>query len=348
MTPLQQFLANGNVLEEINFTSHDHRYFDPLRPEIKYTSATTIIGQYEEPYDSDLWSMQTALKEKGYKVRVDKKDKVLFVNGLRHSLHQLKQNTLFKSWQDLVLAKWKVGNEEACERGNRTHDYLENTINISKGYQPHQGSDNYNITPSRIKGTISSTNDLNLTNLSEVYPAVYDRLNSFINRGCTIFAEKRVRLDLVQLAGMIDVPIFKNNSLEFAILDWKTNKDELKTKPGYYKKEWIGGQLIKTDVFVETNDTLIGSLNHVPDCKFNKYALQLSLYAYILECWGYKLVPNGLEIIHFRPNKEPKLVKIPYMINEIELIMKDRLRELNVEYEIDVEVTSSFKRGILK
>lgn len=347
MTSLQQFLATGNVLEEISFTSHDHRYFDPNKPLLKYTSTTTVIGEYEEEYDGELWSMQTALKEKGYKVKVDKKNRGIYVNGLYHPLHKLEMNTLFRSWQLLVQARWRVTNEEACERGNRTHDYLENAINQSKGYTGSHSNDNHYISPSKMKGTISSINDLDRTNLREVFPAVYNRLNAFIQKGCTIFAEKRVRLDMVQLAGMIDAPIFKD--INFSILDWKTNKDELKTKPGYYKKDWIGGQLVKTDVFVETDETFKGVLSHVPYCKFNIYALQLSIYAYVLECWGYKLVPNGLEIIHFMPNKEPKLVKIPYMINEVELIMKDRLKQLGVAYEVDVELTpTAFKRGIIK
>ena len=345
MTPLQQFLANGNNLEEISFTDHDHRYFDPTKPDVKYTSATTLIGQYEPEFNGDIWSMQTALKEKGYKVRVDVPKNIIFVNGISHTLKDLKKNSLFKSWQDMVLAKWKVTNEEACERGNRTHDYLENTINQSKGYTPNYGNDNNYITPSKIKGTIESTHDLDTTNLMEVFPAVYNRFKALIGAGCTIFAEKRMRLDLVQLAGMIDAPVFKGNS--FSILDWKTNKDELKTKPGYYKKEWIGGKLIKTDNFIETNEVFKGSLSHVPYCKFNIYALQLSLYAYMLECWGYTLVNNGLEIMHIRPNTQPKLLKIPYMINEIELMMKDRLRELNVDFGIDVKYKSDFKRGII-
>lgn len=347
MTPLQEFLSKGNTIQEISFTSEDHKYFDPLKPYIKYTSTTTVIGEYEESFDSELWSMQTALKEKGYKLKVDKKNRGIYVNGLYHPLHKLEMNTLFRSWQLLVQAKWKVTNEEACERGNKTHDYLENSINQSKGYSNNIGNDNHFITSSKIKGTIDSVNDLDLTNIKEVFPAVYTRLNAFINLGCTIFAEKKVRLDLVQIAGMIDAPIFKDNN--FSILDWKTNKDELKTKPGYYKKEWIGGKLIKTDIFIETDETFTGVLSHVPYCKFNIYALQLSIYAYILECWGYKLVPNGLEIFHFMPNKEPKLIKIPYMINEVELIMKDRLKKLGVAYEVDVEITpTAFKRKIVK
>lgn len=343
MTPLQTFLAKYNVVDEIQFTSNDHRYFDPTRPNVKYTSCTTVIGEYEEEYDSDLWSMQTALKEKGYKVRVDVPAKVLYINGVKNHLDSLKKNTLFKAWQDVVLAKWNTITIEACERGNENHDFLENSINQSKGFGWGGGNDNHLITSSKIKHNLTSMHDLDRTQLKEVYPTIYNRFKAYLDAGCSIFAEKRVRLDAVQIAGMIDSPIFKGNS--FAILDWKTNKDELKTKPGYYKKEWIGGKLTKTDKFIETNDTFTGVLSHLPFCKFNVYALQLSIYAYILECWGYTLVPNGLEIMHIRPNQVPKLIKIPYLIDEVELIMKDRLRKLGIVYEGD-SVNAPFNRSI--
>lgn len=333
MTPLQTFIAKNNSIEEISFTAHDHRYFDPSKPTLKYISATTIIGRYEPKFDQDFWSMYTALKDKKYRVKPEPNENIIYVNGVKNSLESLKRNTLFKAWQDATLAQWKVTNEEACERGNQTHDYLENTINQSKGYST--GVDNNYITPSKLKGSITSVHDLDATNLKDTLPSVYTRLSAFINKGCTIFAEKKVRLDLVQIAGMIDAPILKydaeKNIMYFCILDWKTNKDELKRKPGYYKKELIGGKWIKGDVWIDTNDTFTGSLSHIPYCKFNIYALQLSLYAYILECWGYKLVDNGLEIIHMRPNRKPELIKIPYLKREVELMLQDRLKELNID-----------------
>lgn len=343
MTPLQQFISTKNVLDEVNFTSDGHRYFDNNDATIKFTSVTTLIKKFEPEYDQDFWSMFTALKDNGYKVRAEPEQRIMYIGGAKHHLKSLKKNTLFKAMQDVVLAKWKVTTEQACERGNQNHDFLENSINQSKGFS--SGSNNYAITPSKIKGNLESVHDLDQTNLNSVYPFIYNRLKAYIERGCSIYAEKRVRLDMVGLAGMIDVPIFKNGTLLFSITDWKTNKDELKTKPGYYRKEFVGGVWIRGNTFVETNATFTGVLSHLPYCKFNVYALQLSIYAYILECWGYKLVDKGLEIIHIRPNMEPYVIKIPYLIKEVELIMLHELQRLGINLPTNIQ-PQTFRRAI--
>lgn len=332
MTPLQKHLAFYNKQEEILFTEHDHRYFDRVDNTIVYKSATQFLGGYEKKYDQEFWAMYTGLKDKGYKVKPEPEKRAIYVNGQLIPIKGLLKDALYKCYYDETIAKWKGINEEACIRGNNTHNYLEDTINQSKGKVGGK-SDNHLISP--LSGTlknIESVNDLDNTDLKEKYPFIYNRLKGYIERDCVIFAEKRVRLDLAQLAGMIDVPIIKRGSNRFCIVDWKTNKDELKTKPGYYKKIKAGGAWVKSDIFVETNDTFAYPIQHIPYCKLYIYALQLSLYAYIMECWGYELVDKGLEIIHIRPTAEPKLIKIPYLKNEIELLINHRLEELGIPF----------------
>ena len=73
-------------------------------------------------------------------------------------------------------------------------------------------------------------------------------------------------------------------------------------------------------------------LKHLEECNFNHYQLQLSLYAYIMECWGYELVDKGLEIIHIRNGYEPRLIKIPYLLHEVELLIKYRLEQLGMPF----------------
>ena len=122
---------------------------------------------------------------------------------------------------------------------------------------------------------------------------------------------------------MIDVPLLQKGY--FCILDWKTNKDELHNTAGYCKKERINGVLVKTDKWIPTDERLNYPLNMIPASKFHKYALQLSTYAFILEKWGYKLVPNGLEIIHFPLGSPPRLIKIPYLKDEVELMLNHHI-----------------------
>jgi len=125
---------------------------------------------------------------------------------------------------------------------------------------------------------------------------------------------------------MIDVPIIKGKNL--IILDWKTNAGTLHKTAGYYKKRMVNGELIKTEQWIETGKKFNYPLDMLECSKFNIYALQLSLYAYILEQWGYTLVQDGLEIIHFPMGHPPRLLKMPYLREEIIIMLNHHKQSL--------------------
>lgn len=343
MTPLQQHLSFYNKEEEISFNEAEHKYFDKLNTEDIYTSVTQFLGQYEPGYDREFWAMFTALKEKDLRVKPDPEKRTIAINGQINKISSLLKDKLYKCWYDEIDARWKGLNEEACIRGTNTHNYLEDTINQSKGMVSGYANNHLIKPKSGTLKNLESISDLDNTDLAERFPYIYNRLKGYIERDCIIFAEKRVRLDLVKLAGMIDVPIIKRHNKNFIIVDWKTNKDELKSKPGYYKKIKVGGKWIKSDTFVETDATFKYPINHLPYAKLYIYALQLSLYAYILECWGYTLVEKGLEIIHIRDGFEPKLIRIPYLINEVEALIKHRLEEMGMPFFDVTQYQNNFR-----
>jgi hypothetical protein len=308
---------------DINFSEPDHRYYnDEGRT---FISVTTLIGKYEPKYDQDFWSMYTGLKNHGFRVRPQPSQKKIYISNVLYKLSDLKKDSLYTAWQKEVLAKWEVITIEACERGNDIHNELEDNVNLSKG--DVTGKTNNYILPvtaseSSHRGkqkVIETVHDLDATNLFDKYPFVHDRLAHYLGKGCSIFAEKRVFLEKEGVAGMIDLPIFKGN--KFCILDWKTNKDEFHDTPGYYKKIQVNGEWVKSSEWVPTDDRMEYPLDNILASKLNKYALQLSLYAYILERWGYELVANGLEIIHFPLGQDPRVVKIPYLKREVELML---------------------------
>lgn len=329
MTALQQYLKDYNKSIEIGFDEIEHRYFDVNDPELVFISATQLIGSVKPKYDSDFWAMYTGLKDKMIPVKPEPELRSIYVNGVLTHLDKLMQDSLYKHYYNQTKSMWAGLTEEACIKGSNTHNYLEDSINESKGIF-NQTSDNYKISPDKRDrdefGTIA--NNLEITSLKTTYPFIYNRLQEYVNRDCIIYAEKRVRLDHALIAGMIDVPIIKRGTNKFCITDWKTNKDELRDKPGYYKKIKAGGKWIKSNQWIITNDTFNYPLKHLPCSKKNEYSLQLSLYAYILECWGYELVDKGLEIIHIRTGYDEKVIKIPYLRNEIELLIKWRLEQL--------------------
>lgn len=301
-------------LQEISFDEKEHRYYD-LEGN-NYISCTTLIGKYTDTFDGYYWGMYTALKDKGYKVKPDYEKGIIIVNNHKYKIKDLHKDTLFTAWYEETLAKWKGITIEACMRGNRIHNELEDNINQSKG--DYKGNTNRNITSTGEK-VLKTIHDLDKTNFKDKYPEVYKRLYGYIERGFSIFAEKKVHLSEYKVAGMIDVPMFIDK--HFCILDWKSNKDTLHTTSGYYKKEKIGGVWVKTNNWVSTDDKLKYPLNNIPASKFHTYALQLSLYAYILEQWGYTLLENGLEIIHFPVGDSPRLLKIPYLKDEIKILL---------------------------
>lgn len=326
-------LLSISDFKELSFNEDLHLYYDESNPNLKYTSVTTVIGKYEQPFDKVFWGIFTALKNKNFKVRPFPEIQKIAINGILHSVDSLLRNEMYNIFFQQTLLEWERLTKESHIRGNTIHNYLEDNINESKGVGqltndlivPLTGLSNTKK-ELRKQLVIDNINDLDKFDIANEFPNIKRRLQGYVNRGCTVFAEKRVHIPEFGIAGMIDVPIFKGN--KFCILDWKTNKDELFYEAGYYKKERIGGQWVKTTNFVFSGDMMKAPISHLHDGKLTHYALQLSVYAYILEYWGYELVENGLEIYHIRPNREPLLIKIPYLKAEAEAIIKDHSRKL--------------------
>lgn len=311
----------------ISFEPIEHKYTDETG--LEYTSATTIIGMYKEPFNKKYWSMYTALKNAGFKVRPSNDLKGIYIYNKYKTLEDLYTHPINCSEVDILLRKWDNLTKQACDRGNEIHDYLEDSINESKG--DIKGVTNDAIVPN-LTNTLSKVglevkltckHDLDKTSIGDRFPVIYDKLLSYIKIGCTIYAEKRIYSTTYQIAGMIDVLIVKGNY--FSILDWKTNKDEMLFRSGYYKKINIAGNWVKGTEYILTGKKLKYPIHNLEECKGIIYTLQLSLYAYIMELWGYTLVKSGLEIFHLRPNLPPKLIKINYKKEEIKKILTHHL-----------------------
>jgi len=113
--------------------------------------------------------------------------------------------------------------------------------------------------------------------------------------------EMRVYSEELGIAGTIDLVVYKptHPSLKPRVIlkDWKTNKK------------------IYTQGFGKTG---LGVCSHLVDCNYNHYALQLSLYAYILER-EYDVIVDGLELVHLK--------KAGYFTYKMDY-MKELVREL--------------------
>lgn len=273
----------------IKFDEALHRYTDEAGT--PYISVTTLIGLYHAKFDEDFWAKKKA-KESGLPVSV------------------IKQN-------------WKQIRDFACERGNNEHKLLEDSINDSTGgakfdFEKSEGKTGLGS----IIITKTNLNILQDSPLAKKYPKIYSFLRKHIEEGWSLYPEKRVYWVDYTIAGTIDCLLVKGKL--FMIVDWKTNKDELKFESGYYKK--VNG--VKTNTWVPKKEYFYAPLQNLEYCKGMVYTMQLSLYAYILELWGYKCV--GLYLFHMRENIAPRDYLIKYLQSYAQLLLIDfKMRSAN-------------------
>lgn len=101
-----------------------------------------------------------------------------------------------------------------------------------------------------------------------------------------------------KIAGTIDLFGRSRKTGEYLILDWKTNNEI--TQDNIYKK------------------FCLDPISHIPDTNFHHYALQLSLYQFLLKFEGY--VPKNakfkMALLHITEN-HAKIIHCPDYTNEI-------------------------------
>jgi len=202
----------------------------------------------------------------------------------------------------IVKQNWKEIRETSGIKGTKEHKLLEDSINDSRGYKPNE---------LKLFGMQKVDGKIDLFALAKSplgikYPKIFEDIKRFIEDGYTVYVEKRIYWAEFLIAGTIDCLLIKGR--KFWIFDWKTNKDELKFEAGYYKK--ING--IKTTQWIKLNKYFYHPLTMLPDCKGMIYTMQLSLYAYLLELWGYEC--EGLALYHIR--------EIPTSFDIKEIILK--------------------------
>jgi ATP-dependent exoDNAse (exonuclease V) beta subunit len=137
-----------------------------------------------------------------------------------------------------------------------------------------------------------------------------------------VYPEHMVYLKSAGLCGQSDLVEVVNGRVN--IIDYKTNK-EIKTESF---KNWEG-----------MSDKMLTPVEHLDDCNFNHYALQLSIYMYIILKHNPKLQPGKIFIHHITfetagedqygypiakldDNGEPKVLEVipmpvPYLYDEV-------------------------------
>ena len=306
------------------FKEDGHKYNDTNGND--YISTTTILHSLAPAFDKKYW--------------LKKKSKELGISEKR----------LEKQWQDIT--------DEACSRGTKTHNGLEDGIKTSSMFK---SAVKYMIRDNGEMITIADLPNINL-NVKQLdikefidatenkYPQVYDIFHYYTNAGYKIYAEIGAFLMDFLISGTIDVLCIRDD--KFVIGDWKTNRGGLKFEAGYYKKDKTQKPNQLTNDWVAKKEFLLPPVNHLPNCNGSIYNLQLSMYAFMVESilgipnaglwlchidsdfvlneYGMpKRFPDGLYHVKKNPVEKTTVYKMKYLKEEIIRILADRRKVVN-------------------
>ena len=339
---------------KIYFNAAEHKYTD--EEDNVYTSVTQLIDKYKPKFNKDFWAWYRAV-DQAYgmfgKPRPDIPNRIwckrfntdsgryYTITELSSGILPLKKHPICINYEwekeaadALSMYIYRLPNAEQQEKIFLDLSFLGDKKDVKKMYnyatnKPYQ---------------FLYVDVLKNSPLSETHKSVFGMLKKLIERGFTLFAEKRVYSYEHKISGMIDI-IAVNDKSEFYIVDWKTNKDPLQFKSGYFKKAWNYNRTkkVKTDEWVDKDERMFEPINDLQNCKGTLYTLQLSLYARLCELWGLKCL--GLLLCHLRievQNKkliyhEPIFYDISYLHSHI-----DKL--LSKEQKVENKKTKKFLR----
>lgn len=274
---------NGNIA----FEEKAHRYWDVTDPSKKFTSVTTIIEKFGQPFDKEFWSAYKALEkllsadawkiEKPSLLKSKKFDKSLL------ELHDISEND-FNREQQAILDSWDEENRKSCERGTKIHADFENSF--------YKKKKNIDISKFQIGGKFECRKDYTDLDLENaVYPEYLIHRVSHDGKLC--------------IAGQIDLLVKKGNNI--IVGDYKTNK-EIKMKSFFDSKT-------KSSVKMKF------PLNNLDDTNYWHYCLQLSTYAWMLQKLNPDFVIEDLVMIHIDHKDKMTIYHLPYLKNEVEKML---------------------------
>jgi len=136
-----------------------------------------------------------------------------------------------------------------------------------------------------------------------------------------VYAEQIVYSHKYRVAGQVDW-IYKEGR-DLYIKDYKTCRE------------------ISTEAFMD--QTLLGPLSHLADTKFNKFQLQLSIYACLLEMVGYNI--KRLLVEHVLTDEDRKPIEIKYLREEAIKLLDEHLRDYRNERKRTAEQAGSLNHA---
>lgn len=235
-------------MSNVTFRESDHSYTNDDTKK-RYTSVTTVISKFKQPFD---------------KVAVSK-------------AYAKKNGGTAEEWQ----AKWKKTSDDACERGTNFHTKKENEILERIGQLPAPPAEAFIVPTKRVTQVDFKKELLGIQTELVVYNHYFE------------------------IAGQVDYVDLEE--VYFDVDDHKTNK---KIDMWSFRHPKTGYKMMQFP------------LQHMMDTNYNHYALQISLYAFMIEQLTGKK-PRSLSFTHYPPNldgsisEEGVVYNLPYLKKEI-------------------------------
>lgn len=256
---------------QILFNGKNHTY-TVTGKKIQYSSVSGLIGKFKQPYNGDYWSKYKAYEKilttkVLQKLRKDGKFE-LQDDNLFAWLNNFVDVKLVEKEIKSVLKEWKHEKDKSIVKGNNYHDFKEKqTIELGYCVNP--------FTNERFK-TVESTIIENRNNIEYRRPA-FESLKDLQDGFHPELILWNNRYKLAGQADMVFIATVGDKRYAY-VDDYKTNK-EIKQTSGYWK--WVDGK----KSFV--GSYMLPPVDHLMDCNYNHYKLQISTYAWMLEQEGY-------------------------------------------------------------
>lgn len=278
----------------VKFREDIHQYSNAQ--EEVYLSATSLIHKYAADFDSDYWSMYKAIEELDGNFKKNKK--VYLASKTTDYLlsvipYQLTEESVLKG-QQRILKEWKVKNDNSKIKGTAYHNGKENLILNSNSITFENNS--HKVQDYKVMFEGKSLSELKDVNYFDCLPDGYYSELLLFHHGYGI-------------AGTADVVVIRSDEFgnRFILInDWKTNK-EIKTENRFQNMKY--------------------PLNYLQDTNYNHYNLQTSLYGYLLECMGFKVIHTRITWIDSAQNEIPYIFdyKRQEVINMLEHYTTNKL-----------------------
>lgn len=180
-----------------------------------------------------------------------------------------------------TLDEWEEKRKSSEDRGNFIHDNLESYVTKGK-YSP------------KLQGVVE-----------QIFP--------IIKEGYRAYPEALLYSIRFGTAGMTDLAIQRQrtpNSV-FDFWDYKTNEAKGIEYDSVSRKK---------DPEKHYNRFLLPPFNHLEDCNYNRYALQLSAYAFMAkDTWNLRIGRLGILFVDL--NMKVHKIPVPFMAKEAEMLL---------------------------